>query len=96
MPSDGEIFDAVQNMSGGQPAASGNSLFGMSMWGILASLVFSGAGIFYFKLGRSDGDMPLMICGIILIIYPYFVASTLYIVLIGLALLALPWALKRL
>ncbi len=65
------------------------------MWAVLASLLFSGIGIFYFKRGRDTGDMPLLVSGIALLAYPYFVADTLYIALIGAALAALPWALRN-
>ena len=90
------MVDAAQGLSGGLKAGSGGALFGFSMWGILASLLFSGIGFFYFKRGKDTADMPMMVGGIALLVYPYFVSDTLYIVVIGLALTALPWALRNL
>jgi hypothetical protein len=89
-----ELFDAAQGAPGKQ-AAAGGVLFGMSMWGMLVSLVFSGAGLFYFKWGRSKDDTPMVICGAILMIYPYFITNALYMTLIGLVLLAAPWIINK-
>ena len=96
MASTEDLLGAAQTMSIGKPASPDGLIFGMSMWAMMASLVFSGAGLFYFKIGKSNDDMPVMISGIALIIYPYFVTNTLYMVLMGLALLSLPWVLKQL
>ncbi len=78
---------------GGQGAPG--TLFGLTMWGALASLFFSCVGLFYFKRGRSENDTNKMVCGVALLLYPYFVTNTLYITLIGAALTAAPWVLER-
>ena len=51
-----------------------------------------GVGILYFKRGKATSDMPMLVSGIALLVYPYFITDTLYIVVVGLALTALPWA----
>lgn len=84
---------AVASRLGGQGGAG--TLFGMSMWGMLASLLFSGIGYFYVKRGRDHGDATKIGCGIALLVYPYFVTNALYIALIGAALMAAPYIIEK-
>lgn len=84
---------AIAGQLGGQGAPG--TLFGLTMWGALASLFFSGVGLFYFKRGRYLNDTNKTACGVALLLYPYFVTDTLYITLIGLALMAAPYLIER-
>ena len=80
--------------SGGK-AGVASLLAGMSMGGIIASLAFSGVGYFYLNRGRAEGNVPKIACGIALMVYPYFVVNTLYIVVVGLALSAAPYVMEK-
>ena len=84
---------AAAGLLGGQGAPG--TLFGLTMWGALASLFFSGIGLFYFKRGRYQNDTNKTACGVALLLYPYFVTDTLYITLAGLALMAAPYVIER-
>lgn len=57
------------------------------IWGVL----FSSIGIGYFMYGKSQSRVLTMVCGLGLIVYPYFVGSALWMVLIGVSLSAAPW-----
>ena len=83
----------IAGQLGGQGAPG--TLFGLTMWGALASLFFSGIGLFYFKRGRCQNDTNKTVCGVAMLLYPYFVTNTLYITLIGLALMAAPYIIER-
>ncbi|MFA6584477.1 MAG: hypothetical protein WCS77_09285 [Elusimicrobiaceae bacterium] len=69
--------------AGSQNVASGDLLLGLSFWGILASLLFSGIGVVYIKYGKSSSSISAVVAGIILMVYPYLVTDTLYICLAG-------------
>ena len=86
------LVSAARKMSsqGGE-----GTLFGMSAWGLVASLVFSGIGYFYFKRGRYQGDTLKIGCGVVMMVYPYFVTNALYIVLIGALLMSVPYIAER-
>ncbi len=71
------------------------TLFGMSAWGLLASLLFSGIGYFYFKRGRDQSDVVKIGCGVALMVYPYFVTNALYITLLGALLMSVPYIAER-
>ncbi len=71
------------------------TFFGMTAGGIIAGLVFSGIGYFYLKRGRDEGNTAKICCGVGMMLYPYFVSNTLYIVLIGAALMAVPDIMDR-
>jgi hypothetical protein len=57
------------------------------IWGI----VFGSIGLGYFIYGKKQQAAVPMICGFSLMIYPYFVPNTIFLVLIGAALSALPY-----
>jgi hypothetical protein len=61
---------------------------------LLLSLVPGGIGFVLFTYGRKQGRAPQIIAGLLLLAYPYFVQTTLWMTLIGLAILGgLYWAL---
>jgi hypothetical protein len=89
--------DAVMEVSrriGAQGGGAG-TLFGMTAWGMMASLLFSGIGYYYFKRGRYQNDTVKTGCGVALMVYPYFVSNAFYIALIGAALMAVPYIVER-
>jgi hypothetical protein len=57
------------------------------LWGIL----FSSIGLGFFIYGKKQGSIPPLISGIALMIYPYFVSSTVALVAIGVVLMAAPY-----
>ena len=62
---------------------------------IIAMVIFSIIGIGYLTYGKKSQQLLMVICGIALMGYSYFVDGTVYIILIGLALSALPFILGR-
>jgi len=91
------ISDALQQNTAAGPAAPSDSgvLFGLTMGGLIAGLVFSGLGFIYFKYGKSTRNTSMMVCGVLLLVYPYFISNTTYLILAGLGLAALPHILNR-
>ncbi len=89
-----DIGELTRKISGQTPQAGG-VLFGFTMWGIIASLVFSGIGFIYFRYGKYKGNGTMMMCGVAMMLYPYFVSDTLYIVLVGAGLIILTEVLNR-
>jgi len=73
-----------------------NSLMsGSSKGNIIAMVFFSIIGIGYFTYGKKSQRLLMVICGIALMGYSYFVDGTVYIILIGAGLSALPFILGR-
>ncbi len=58
---------------------------------LMAMIVFSIAGLVFFKRGKKSGPVSHMVYGALLLIYPYFVTEFLPMLLIGLALLAMAY-----
>ncbi len=71
------------------------ALFGMSLWGMIASLFFSMIGVYYLKRGKSETDVPMLISGLALITYCFFVSDTVYILLLGIVLMSAPYIIDR-
>jgi len=56
-------------------------------WG----LIFGSVGLGFFMYGKRQKAVVPIVCGLILMIYPYFVSSTALLVSIGAALIAIPY-----
>ena len=57
------------------------------LWGLL----FSSIGMGFFIYGRKQRRAVPLVCGIVLMVYPYFVPSTIWLVVIGVMLCAVPY-----
>ena len=68
---------------------------GNTKGGIIAMIIFSIIGLGYFTYGKKSNQLLMLICGIALMGYSYFVDGILYIILIGVGLIALPFVLGR-
>lgn len=61
------------------------------LWG----LFFGSIGLGYFIYGRrQDKTIPLL-CGVVLMIYPYFMPNTAALVIIGAIFIAVPYFVRR-
>lgn len=56
------------------------------LWGLL----FGSIGLGYFVYGKKQNAMVPLACGLALMVFPYFVSSTLALVVIGAVLIAVP------
>jgi len=87
---DEDLRTAAKELSGDVGIVS--QLTGDSNKGsIIAMIVFSIIGMGYLAYGKKSQQLLMVICGIGLMGYPYFIDGTLYIILIGLVLSALPF-----
>jgi len=57
------------------------------IWGV----IFGSIGLGYFIYGKKQQVAMPMICGLSLMLYPYFVSNTILLVLLGVVLSALPY-----
>lgn len=62
---------------------------------IIAMVIFSVIGLGYFAYGKKSQQLLMLICGIALMGYSYFVDGTGYIILIGVGLSVLPFIFGR-
>ena len=57
---------------------------------LLLSLIFSTFGLIYFRYGRRLSKIPWITVGVVLMAYPYFVQSRVWMVVIGVLLMLIP------
>lgn len=62
---------------------------------LFVSLIIGGIGYVAFMYGKKQGRMPAMAAGIALIVFPYFVSSTPWMIAIATGILAALWAAVR-
>ena len=63
----------------------------MDVTGLLLTVLFSSIGLGFFVYGKKQSAIVPLICGVSLMIYPYFVSDVWLLVLIGIGLTALPY-----
>jgi hypothetical protein len=57
------------------------------LWGLL----FGSIGLGFSIYGKRQKVVVPLVCGLVLIIFPYFISNTLLLVAIGVALVAVPY-----
>ena len=57
-------------------------------------MIFSSVGLGFFIYGKRQSAIMPMVCGVALMIYPYFVSSVILLVIIGVVLMVLPYFLN--
>jgi hypothetical protein len=60
------------------------------LWGLL----FGSVGLGYFLYGKKQKAVVPLLCGLTLMIFPYFIGNTILLVAIGAALTAVPYFLR--
>ena len=58
---------------------------------LVFGLIFSCIGFGFFLYGKNQRAPVPLVCGLALMIYPYFVSSTVVLVIIGVVLMAIPY-----
>jgi hypothetical protein len=57
------------------------------LWGVL----FGSVGLGFFLYGKKQMMIVPLLCGLALMVYPYFMPNAVMLVLIGLVLVAIPY-----
>jgi hypothetical protein len=57
------------------------------LWGLL----FGSIGLGFLVYGRKQRAVIPLLCGLALIIFPYFVSNTILLIAIGIVLIAIPY-----
>jgi len=54
-------------------------------------LLFGSVGLGFFIYGKKQKAAVPLVCGLVLMIFPYFISNTILLVAIGVALITLPY-----
>ena len=63
----------------------------MLMWGVL----FGSIGFGYFHYGRKEKAAVPFVCGLVLMVVPYFITNVAVLVCTGIVIAALPYFIRR-
>ncbi|HWG10253.1 MAG TPA: hypothetical protein VN693_02015 [Rhodanobacteraceae bacterium] len=66
----------------------------MSTATLLWGLLFGSIGVGFFIYGKRQSMIVPLVCGVALMVYPYFVSNVWLLLLIGLVLMAIPYFLR--
>jgi len=54
-------------------------------------LLFGSVGLGFFVYGKKQKAVVSLICGLALMVFPYFISNTILLVAVGIALIAIPY-----
>lgn len=63
----------------------------MNPWVLMCGVLFSSVGVGFFIYGKKQKTLMPFVCGLALMVFPYFVSNTAALVAIGTGLIALPY-----
>jgi hypothetical protein len=63
----------------------------MTATSLLIAMVFGAIGLGYFLYGKKQQRFAPLLAGLVLMVYPYFVANTYALLVIGVGLMAAPY-----
>jgi hypothetical protein len=66
----------------------------MTTSSLLLGLLFGSVGLGFFVYGRKQRAGVPLLCGLMLMIVPYFIPNTLLLFLVGAVLVAIPYFLR--
>lgn len=58
---------------------------------IILTIIFSAIGMGYIAYGKKQQQAVALVCGVALCAYTYFVSGTIPVIIIGIALMILPF-----
>ena len=58
-------------------------------------ILFGAIGVGYFVYGKRQSMIVPLVCGLALIVYPWFVSGVLWTVIVGVALMAVPYFVRH-
>lgn len=63
----------------------------MDSQSIIWGLIFGSIGFGYFLYGKKQRSVVPLVCGLGLMVFPYFVSNTVVLVIVGLLLSVIPY-----
>jgi hypothetical protein len=81
----------IGNASPRRSSATLGALEPLETSSLLWGLLFGSIGLGFFIYGKRQKTVMPLICGLVLMIFPYFVSNTILLVILGVVLMSLPY-----
>ncbi|MBC3765595.1 hypothetical protein H8B19_06885 [Neptunicella marina] len=62
----------------------------MDSWTLILGVIFSSIGLGYFIYGKRQQDLVVRLCGLALMLYPYFFDNHWVVLIVGVGLMVIP------
>ncbi|MDR3412664.1 MAG: hypothetical protein P4L87_17260 [Formivibrio sp.] len=66
----------------------------MNTSSLFLGLLFSSIGFGFFIYGKKQKTLVPLLCGLVLMVYPYFISNWMLLVAIGVALMVIPYFIR--
>jgi hypothetical protein len=54
-------------------------------------MLFGSVGLGFFMYGKKQKAVVPLVCGLVLMVFPYFISNTVLLVIVGVVLMAIPY-----
>ncbi|WP_173910134.1 amino acid transport protein [Acinetobacter sp. Marseille-Q1618] len=61
---------------------------------LLLGVLFSSIGLGYFIYGKKQQHTMALVCGIVLMVYPYFIENITLLIVVGIVVMSIPKFIK--
>ena len=83
-----ELIGQAAKIDGEAETFGSGFLGGFLLWGLVGGVIFGGRGFVVFVYGKKHFEFRLMMVGVVLMAYPYFLQGTIFFCLVGILLMA--------
>lgn len=66
----------------------------MDMTSLFLAVLFGSVGLGFFMYGRKQSAIVPLVCGVVLMIYPYFISNVIVLAVVGVVLMAIPYFIR--
>lgn len=66
----------------------------MNTTSLFLAVLFGSAGLGFFMYGRKQSAVVPLVCGVVLMIFPYFISNIVLLVAVGVVLMAIPYFIR--
>ena len=66
----------------------------VDMTSLFLAVLFGSVGLGFFMYGRKQSAIVPLVCGVTLMIYPYFISNVILLVVVGIVLMAIPYFIR--
>ncbi len=81
-----QLTGQISQLYTNSEASRGSLISGFSAGGLIGGLLFGGIGFVAFIYGKKNAEFRPMVIGVLLMVYPYFIRTTLALYLVGIGL----------
>lgn len=87
----GAVASCPANTLGPPSTCDGDCEIALTTSSLLWGVLFGSIGVGFFVYGKKQRAVVPLVCGLALMVFPYFISNSFLLVAVGIALMAIPY-----